>query len=256
MLDKEIEKNRYDKRANIALKSFSYIKDFKLGSSSIPLHLRHPYTFYEELIIDTVKPDFKVLELGSGAGEFTGVLLNTNANVIASDISEKSLELLKLRYQHSTNLTVCQCDMENPPFSDLYFDVVVAAGSLSYGDNRIVLSQILRILKPGGYFICVDSLNHNLIYRLNRFLHYLRGNRSRSTLARMPTINLINQYIYAMGGPFIIRFFGGFSWFISPISRLGGGWWSDFSNFYDRVFNVQKSAFKFVFLVKKKGLHD
>ena len=47
--------------------------------------------------------------------------------------------------------------------------------ALSYGDNDLVLKNVYQKLKPGGYFVCVDSLDNNIIYRINRYLHYLRG---------------------------------------------------------------------------------
>ena len=65
--------------------------------------------------------------------------------------------------------------MEDLPFSNNSFDVVASAGSLSYGSKKIVDKEILRILRPNGIFICVDSLNNNPIYRFNRFQNYLRG---------------------------------------------------------------------------------
>ena len=53
------------------------------------------------------------------------------------------------------------------------------------------MNKIFRVLKTGGYFICVDSLNNNLIYRLNRYLHFIKGNTSLQTIRKMPNLNLI-----------------------------------------------------------------
>ena len=81
------------------------------------------------------------------------------------------------------------------PFCDESFDVVVSAGSLSYGDNRVTAREIHRVLKNEGKFFCVDSLNNNPIYRINRgYIHFLRGHRTKSTLERMPNIKLIRLY--------------------------------------------------------------
>jgi ubiquinone/menaquinone biosynthesis C-methylase UbiE len=63
--------------------------------------------------------------------------------------------------------------MEKLPFAGQSFDIIVSAGSLSYGDNDKVLDEIYRVLKNKGVFIAIDSLNNNPIYRLNRCLHYL-----------------------------------------------------------------------------------
>ena len=70
--------------------------------------------------------------------------------------------------------------MELLPFDNEIFDIVACAGGLSYGDNKLVLNEIYRVLKPKGMFICIDSLNENPIYKFNRYLHYLRGNRTKA----------------------------------------------------------------------------
>ena len=71
--------------------------------------------------------------------------------------------------------------MENLPYEKNTFDVVCCAGSLSYGNNLLVLNEINGVLKSDGYFISVDNLNENPIYKLNRYIHYIRGNRTLST---------------------------------------------------------------------------
>ena len=111
--------------------------------------------------------------------------------------------------------------MEALPFSDNSFDVVTSAGSLSYGDNTIVMKEVFRVLKPDGIFVCVDSLNNNPIYRFNRWIHYLLGNRTRSTLLRMPTTKLIEAY-RSLFGHVEVRFFGSIIWCIPLFVRLFG----------------------------------
>ena len=123
---------------------------------------------------------------------------------------------------------------------------------MSYGDNNIVLGEIYRVIRPGGKFICVDSLNNNPIYMLNRYLHYLRGNRSFSTLKRMPSIRYINL-LKSKFGVVEVSFFGSITW-LSPILKvfLGGEKTYKILNFFDRIVKVEGSAFKFVLLAIKK----
>ena len=84
--------------------------------------------------------------------------------------------------------------MEILPFDNETFDIIACAGGLSYGNNKLVLNEIHRVLKQNGTFICIDSLNENPIYKLNRYVHYLRGNRTKSTLKRMPDRKLLEDY--------------------------------------------------------------
>ena len=142
--------------------------------------------------------------------------------------------------------------MECLPFQDGQFDMVASAGSLSYGDNDLVMQEIYRVLKPGGCFVCVDSLNHNPIYRLNRWIHYLRGNRTKGTLVRMPTNSLFERYRKRFC-EVDVHFFGGFSWLL-PIMILvvGRRRAARLLDQLDDLFSVKNSAFKFV-LVARKG---
>ena len=251
--DKFLERDRYDGRAKSVLTEFAVGNNSTDGADAINLALRAPYCAYESLVISSLSSNFSVLELGAGTGSFTGMLVRTGANVCATDISPRSLEVLALRYQGIGRLVTQVADMECLPFSDAEFEIVTSAGSLSYGDNIKVMNEIFRVLKPGGVFICVDSLNHNPIYQLNRWMHYLRGQRTRSTLIRMPKISLIEQYRVKFGHV-DVQFFGGFSWLIPILVPIFNE--ERVARILDRldeIINVKKSAFKFV-LVARKGL--
>jgi SAM-dependent methyltransferase len=76
--------------------------------------------------------------------------------------------------------------MEEIPLPAKSIDMIISSGSLSYGDPDLVNKEIFRLLKPGGHLIVLDSLNGNPIYRLNRWLHYARGKRTKSTISRIP----------------------------------------------------------------------
>jgi ubiquinone/menaquinone biosynthesis C-methylase UbiE len=54
--------------------------------------------------------------------------------------------------------------MEKLPFADQSFDLIVSAGSLSYGDNDIVMNEIYRVLKLIHYFVTIiTNLNADLL---------------------------------------------------------------------------------------------
>lgn len=249
--DKFLERDRYESRASEVISSLADNEHLVDGADSIDLVIRAPYLAYESLVLSLLSSKSSVLELGAGTGPFTGMLLRTGANVCATDISPMSLEALSLRYQGVGRLVTQVADMECLPFPDVQFDMVTSAGSLSYGDNITVMNEIFRVLKPGGVFVCVDSLNHNPIYRFNRWMHFLRGERTRSTLTRMPKIPLIEQY-HTKFGHVDVKFFGGFSWLapvlvpifnVEKVARI--------LNRLDEVINVKKSAFKFVLVARK-----
>lgn len=239
MNDKFLEKDRYDDRAESLIAGEDY-----QSATKIPLYFQPPIKFYESLF-DKIPPRSKVLEIGAGVGENTQFLLERGFEVYATDISPKSVKFLKDRFSNQSLFTAEVADMESLPFSDNSFDLVCSAGSLSYGDNHIVMNQIYRVLNKGGAFIAIDSLNENPIYKFNRYLHFLKGNRSKSTLKRMPTIKLIESYIQKFGYA-EVEYFGSISWLFPLLKifmtdeNLG-----ELSNRFDKKINIKRSAFKF-----------
>jgi len=246
MIDKDIEKHRYDNRANIFLDSNNLYNFDK-----IPTYLNTPYQYYFHLL-KRKSGQSKLLEIGAGMGENTSSLLDMSFKVTSTDISSKSVEVMRNKFSKYSNFSVEVADMEKLPFNNESFDVVCSAGSLSYGDNNVVMNEIYRVLKQGGVLIAVDSLNNNPIYRFNRYMHYLKGNRTKSTLVRMPTINLIDKYTKKFGYS-EVRYFGAVTWIFPLLSRvLTEKVMTEFSNWIDVVFNIKRSAFKFVMMAVKK----
>ncbi|WP_341908112.1 methyltransferase domain-containing protein [Polaromonas sp. YR568] len=256
--DKLVERERYDARARSQFCGVDGATEVTLGSKTMAAYLQAPYLVYEQKILSFLGPGCRVLELGAGAGLHTRVLLDSGAQVTASDISPHSLSLLRQRFLHTPGrLDTAVADMECLPFANAKFDAVVSAGSLSYGEPQLVDAEIRRVLRPGGMLMCVDSLNHNPLYRLNRWLHYRRGNRSLSTLKRMPDLGRIE----ALGQGFEsveVQYFGAFSYLMPVLGRLSGeNTAAAISDRLDRLIGVKRSGFKFVFVAKnleKSGL--
>ena len=246
--DKDVEMNRYNAIAK-SLKKSHFI--LQRGSNNVPESLSTPYVHYESLLSRILKPNSKVLEIGCGYGLHTYFPLLKGANVVALDNSKDSLSLLKMRLKNFKKLTTRLADIEKINLPNNSFDVVLSAGVLSYGDNLVVAKEIYRVLKFNGYFICVDSLNHNPIYRINRWLHYLMGDRTLNTLLRMPDDSLILNYRKIFKSV-KVRYFGAAS-FLRPFLKL---FFSEktIKLFIDRInffIGVRKSAFKFVMIAKK-----
>lgn len=245
--DKQVEQERYDSRAKQLLSNSEQGLELLLGSQMMPMYLRSPYLQYEKCISSLIHSGARVLEIGAGSGMHTTALLLTGAQVVATDISSHALALLAQRLRYfSANLETCQADMESLPFESNTFDVVACAGSLSYGYPLFVNAEIKRVLKGGGLLVCVDSLNHNPIYRFNRYFHYIRGNRSKSTLNRMPTLNSISQ-LTAGFNKVEINYYGAITFFAPMLL-----WFFNEKmahkvvDWFDRVISVKRSAFKFV----------
>ena len=245
MNDKVVEKKRYDKKAQILLKTNSFAQ-----TNIIPLYLNRPYDYYFKLFKNLSKKN-KILEIGSGVGQNTNQLLDMSLKVCATDISSTSVKIMNKKFSKYKNFTSKVVDMEHLPFDDHNFDVICMAGCLSYGNNQIVMNEIYKALKPGGIVIIVDSLNNNPIYRFNRYINYLLNKRSKSTLKRIPDINLVDQYIKKFGSG-KVKYFGSITW-VFPLLKLILSDKSilNLSNWIDLRLNIKKSAFKFVLQLKK-----
>lgn len=249
--DKLLERDRYDASALAQMSKPISTRGILLGSQTMVPYLQSPYILYEQKVAELIRSDEQVLELGSGSGLHTRILLESGASVTASDISPTSLMLLSKRLSRKfTNLKTEVADMENLPFDASSFDSIIIVGSLSYGEPALVDSEIRRVLRSGGKLICVDSLNHNPIYRLNRLLHHLRGNRSKSTLKRMPDIARINALAYGFSNV-SVHYFGALSFAMPLFARLfGDAAAKSTSDRVDHMIDVRRSAFKFVLVAE------
>lgn len=245
--DKQIEYRRYEEHAARLLSLKKAHKNDQLGSAGITPILRTPYLYYEMAIQNLVRAHHHVLELGAGSGMHTLALAKTKAKVVATDISPSALKLLENNVIAAGETIITEiADIESLPFADSSFDVVVCAGSLSYGDPAIVDKEIYRVLRPQGTLICVDSLSHNPIYRLNRWIGCFRGLRTKSTLRFMPRLSRIER-LSSRFCQVEMHYFGALTYIMPFVAILiGKNVAQKFSDWIDRFVRVKRAAFKFV----------
>lgn len=247
--DKLAEYQRYNKFSQNKLSSVSEDLLLTIGAANFRPYLQSPYILYGEILKDNINSDSTVMDLCCGDGIHSINLGYLSNHVIATDIAEYSIEIAKLRAK-ALNLNSIQFlkgDAEDVQFPNNSFDVVTCVGSISYVELEKFTAEVLRILKPGGRFIAVDSFNHNPIYRFNRYLHYLQGNRSISTLNRMPREKTL-EYLEGQFQSLEKHYFGIFI-FIAPfLSRVLGGTKAKkvIDNLDKKISFLKKYSFKIV----------
>jgi SAM-dependent methyltransferase len=89
-----------------------------------------------------------VLDAGCGAGLFSSLAIKTGAHVIGIDAAPGLLEIARDRNPKNSFL---EEDLEDLPFADESFSVVVGFNSFQYaGSFENALSEAKRVLKKGG----------------------------------------------------------------------------------------------------------
>ena len=89
MIDKDIEKIRYDKRAELLLNT-DRIRHLEKSKK----YLNTPYEHYFKVLKEQESCQSKLLEIGAGMGENTEPLVDMTYEVCATDISPKSVKLI------------------------------------------------------------------------------------------------------------------------------------------------------------------
>ncbi len=103
-----------------------------------------------------LKENDRILELGCGnGGMWSGRSLPDGAELILTDVSEGMLESARANVGERNNIAFQQVDIQNIPYEDDSFDVVIANMMLYHvPDLHKGLSEVKRALKPGGCFYC------------------------------------------------------------------------------------------------------
>ncbi|MEV6365244.1 class I SAM-dependent methyltransferase [Nocardia asteroides] len=139
-----------------------------------------------ELIGPTALNGRTVLDVGCGRGGTVGLLAKTfDVEIMGIDLSPEAV-----RYCHSNHDVPSARfrvgDAENIPFEDSVYDVVVnIESSHCYPDLERFLSEVGRVLKPGGWFLYTDMFTPE------------RWVSIRSELARLGFVATIDRDITA-----------------------------------------------------------
>tara|TARA_R110001592_G_scaffold28156_7_gene103833 strand:- start:1828 stop:2556 length:729 start_codon:yes stop_codon:yes gene_type:complete len=103
-----------------------------------------------------------VLDIATGTGDLAIALAKTDANkIIGFDISSGMLEIGKQKVVKSNlqnTIEMVLGDSEDMPFEDNTFDAItVAFGVRNFETLEKGLSEILRVLKPNGIFVILET---------------------------------------------------------------------------------------------------
>ena len=116
----------------------------------------------------------KVLELGCGTGDMWKGhedLMKVCSKLVLSDFSEGMLENAKTNLGDNSNVEYRVIDIQDIPFDDETFDVVIANMMLYHVPDMVRgLTEVCRVLKKGGAFYCATFGEHGIIEYLSKIL--------------------------------------------------------------------------------------
>ena len=114
-------------------------------------------------LVSAKKPNV-ILDIATGTGDLAILLAQTKAKkIIGLDISAGMLNvgIEKIKQKNLSNqIEMIIGDSENMPFDDNYFDAItVSFGIRNFENLEKGLIEILRVLKPSGTFVILETSN-------------------------------------------------------------------------------------------------
>ena len=151
---------------------------------------------WKEKFIDWMNPqsETKLIDVASGTGDIAKLFLDetkTSGQITCVEPNIQMLNQGKKKLRKYENIKWINAPAEKIPIKDNTFDYY----SISYGirnvsDINIVLKEALRVLKPGGRFMCLEFSKID-----NELLNYLYKQYSK-------TIPLIGKLIVGSDKPY------------------------------------------------------
>ena len=142
---------------------------------------------YMDIFTKHIPRNGPILEFGAGTGKFSSIFKEFSNECFLADFS---IEMMLMNREKSLP-RIC-ADTENLPFCDNYFDCCIGVATFSYvPDKTQGLSEIIRVLKPGGKILILDQNRISFIFILSR-LYYLRHRKYN----RQPQISQSNLQFY------------------------------------------------------------
>jgi len=122
--------------------------------------IRTQWFFFDKVKFERLEKIFpepegcKTLEAGCGSAIISTFMARRGYKTVMLDFSSEALRVARNNFEkeHLNGLFAIG-DVETIPFKDNYFDIVMSHGLLEhFEDIRPVVSEMVRVLKPGGMF--------------------------------------------------------------------------------------------------------
>jgi SAM-dependent methyltransferase len=136
----------------------------------------------------------EALNLGTGEGDYDGMIAGFCKNLTACDINEQDVAFAKQLNYAVTNVQYAVADALALPFPNAHFDLLISVDVLEHvGHPERMMEEVGRVLKPGGMaLITFPSLDFPFTYDpINKVLGHFSNKK-------------ISQGAYAFGHKYLI----------------------------------------------------
>lgn len=111
-------------------------------------------------VAEEIRPEDEVLECACGTGLLSGVIAERCRSLVATDLSERMLQVARRKFGSRPNLTFRQGDILHIDFPDESFDAVVAANVIHLlKEPERALAELDRVCRKGGRLIIPTYMN-------------------------------------------------------------------------------------------------
>tara|TARA_Y100001958_G_scaffold150161_1_gene133605 strand:+ start:413 stop:1117 length:705 start_codon:yes stop_codon:yes gene_type:complete len=154
------------------------------------------HRLWKEKFIDWVNPQPKtrLIDVASGTGDIAKLFYDKSNKSCEITCVEPNINMLnqgKKKLQQIPKIEWINANAEKIPVDDNTYDYyTISYGMRNVSDIDSVLKEALRILKPGGRFMCLEFSKIN-----NEFLNFLYKQYSK-------TIPIIGKYVVGTDKPY------------------------------------------------------
>jgi ubiquinone/menaquinone biosynthesis methyltransferase len=121
-----------------------------------------------------VQPGWRALDLACGTGDIAFEVAKRGAAVLGFDITHRMIELARRKSQPADRTAWAVADMLALPVPDASFDLVTTGyGLRNVPDLEVALTEIRRVLRPGGLVCALDFDRPETAWIRSIYLAYL-----------------------------------------------------------------------------------
>jgi SAM-dependent methyltransferase len=153
----------------------------------------------------------RIIEIGAGIGNLTGYI--RAETVIATDYSDRYLNVLRGKYVSAAHITIDRFDLsgDDPTrFSSEQIDTVICLNVLEHVEDDDAGVRLMRdVLSPGGRLLLLVPYSQALYCNYDKQLGHFR--RYTRTSVR----DVVSRNGFTVERVFLFNFFGGLGWYVT-----------------------------------------